>query len=436
MGTLYTSQSAAGYNSSPPPDDGSQGANNQITWGTTIKAKLADPIKALADAINSQLTTALDLSPRAISTPDSAVASDHWRTLQVTGTTTITLSDAATMTNKYVVGIANLGVGTVTVTRATGANTVNGTAADFTLAPKQAVMLGVNQGATGYNILAHSLSTGAGINTIQASTSVTTPLVLSSTASLAIGTTAGNLLQLSSPNFQPIADLGLNFGSPGNRIANVFTSVIDSGTTGALSLKTNNGTEQVRVVHTSSAVNFLTLSGNSAGNTPIIKADGTDSNIGIAIQGKGTGTHSFYTDIGGAAPIQFQILHTAAANRNITGSNGGNPTISTTAGSLAITPDVVGGGRFYSAGFIGSSVLNAGTLDIPTVSGGAYVVMASSTTGGQGFTGTALNVNGTLTTNSSLSAGATTLGVSGTNMRLTNSSGSTQTYNYCAIRVA
>jgi hypothetical protein len=153
---------------------------------------------------------------------------------------------------------------------------------------------------------------------------------------------------------------------------------------------------------------------------------------------KGTGVFSFTTNADGTPATQFQVLHTASATRNITltGSNGGNPTISTTAGSLAITPDVVGGGRFYSAGFIGSSVLNAGTLDIPTVSGGAYVVMASSTTGGQGFTGTALNVNGTLTTNSSLSAGATSLGVSGTNMRLTNSSGSTQTYNYCAIRVA
>jgi hypothetical protein len=109
----------------------------------------------------------------------------------------------------------------------------------------------------------------------------------------------------------------------------------------------------------------LTLSGNSAGNTPIIKADGTDSNIGIAIQGKGTGTHSFYTDIGGAAPIQFQVLHTASATRNITitGSNGGNPTISTTAGSLAITPSVVIGGGLQ-VGTTPAS-LNAGDVSIP-----------------------------------------------------------------------
>jgi hypothetical protein len=118
---------------------------------------------------------------------------------------------------------------------------------------------------------------------------------------------------------------GLTFGTKG---------------TGVFSFNTNaDGTPvtQLQVLHTSSAVNFLKLSGNSAGNTPIIKADGTDSNIGIAIQGKGSGTHSFYTDIGGAAPIQFQVLHTAAATRNITitGSNGGNPTISATGGLVA-----------------------------------------------------------------------------------------------------
>ena len=41
---------------------------------------------------------------------------------------------------------------------------------------------------------------------------------------------------------------------------------------------------------------------------------------------------------------QVNIVHTASANRQITltGSNGGNPTISTTAGNLAVTPAVVG----------------------------------------------------------------------------------------------
>jgi hypothetical protein len=41
--------------------------------------------------------------------------------------------------------------------------------------------------------------------------------------------------------------------------------------------------------------------------------------------------------------VNLEILSVASGNRNVTivGSNGGNPTISTTAGSLAITPAVV-----------------------------------------------------------------------------------------------
>jgi hypothetical protein len=369
MGTLYTSQAAAGYNSSPPPDDGSQGANNQITWGTTIKAKLADPIKALADAINSQLTTALDLSPRAISTPDSAVASDHWRTLQVTGTTTITLSDAATMTNKYVVGIANLGVGTVTVTRATGANTVNGTAADFTLAPKQAVMLGVNQGATGYNILAHSLATGAGINTIQATTSVVTPLVTSGSGNLEIKESTNTsrwVLVASDGSFQPNAgDNTQNIGAPAGRIKTVFTPIIDSGTTGSLSLKTNSGETGFVVNHGgTSLTNRVEVVGNTTGNPAALSFTGSDTNVTGLIRTKGTGVFSFITDAFGIGPVQLQILHTASATRNITvtGSNGGNPTISTTAGDLAITPNVAVAGSFLS---IGTNPAAGGNLRLP-----------------------------------------------------------------------
>src|SRR2546421_8974342 len=115
MGTKYSSQSASGYNSSPPIDDGSQVAANLVTW-VGVKTKLADPIKTLADAENTALVTALDLSARAISGNDTAVASDHWKTLQVTGATTITLSSAASVGAGYEVGIFNAGASTVTVT--------------------------------------------------------------------------------------------------------------------------------------------------------------------------------------------------------------------------------------------------------------------------------------------------------------------------------
>lgn len=52
MGNPYTSQSISGYNSSPPPDDGSTVSTNRVTW-TGIKTKLADPVSTLAQGIDS-----------------------------------------------------------------------------------------------------------------------------------------------------------------------------------------------------------------------------------------------------------------------------------------------------------------------------------------------------------------------------------------------
>ena len=51
----FTSQTIVNYNASPPPDDGSETPANQTFWAT-IKTKITDPIKVLAEAINSACT--------------------------------------------------------------------------------------------------------------------------------------------------------------------------------------------------------------------------------------------------------------------------------------------------------------------------------------------------------------------------------------------
>src|SRR5882762_8018357 len=130
MGTKYASQAAASYNSAPPIDDGSTVASNKITWNSTIKAKLADPIKALADAINTAVLNWSDFSSVTTTTNVTTDASHHMKTIEVTsGSPTISLGDAATMTNNYIVTVTNTGTGAPVIALATGANTLDGTAA-------------------------------------------------------------------------------------------------------------------------------------------------------------------------------------------------------------------------------------------------------------------------------------------------------------------
>lgn len=55
---LYTPPTLSGYNSSPPSDDGSATASNQVLW-STIKTKLADPLNTYAQAIDTRVSAVL-----------------------------------------------------------------------------------------------------------------------------------------------------------------------------------------------------------------------------------------------------------------------------------------------------------------------------------------------------------------------------------------
>lgn len=51
----YSEVTISGYNASPPPDDGTQVAANEVTWAG-IKTKLSDPIKSAFDTCQSNIT--------------------------------------------------------------------------------------------------------------------------------------------------------------------------------------------------------------------------------------------------------------------------------------------------------------------------------------------------------------------------------------------
>jgi len=153
MGTKYATETVSGYNATPPSDDGSTSESNKVKWAT-IKEKLPDPLKTAIEGINSKLVTAFDYSARSVTSADSTVASDHMRTLEVpssvTSTFTISLGDAASMANGYIVRIRNSSGVSITIGRATVGDTIDGSAANKTLPAGASAAFAVNEAGNGY----------------------------------------------------------------------------------------------------------------------------------------------------------------------------------------------------------------------------------------------------------------------------------------------
>jgi hypothetical protein len=153
MGTRYSSQTIVGYNATPPPDDGSQTAANELTWAKH-KTKLGDPIKTLAEAINTALLAHTDESTLDIGSNTTTSLANHKRTLNVTGAFTITLADAATVAANYLVRVKNSHSAAITVDLDTPADTLDGAAGgSISVPPGECIEFGTNAGADGYLVL-------------------------------------------------------------------------------------------------------------------------------------------------------------------------------------------------------------------------------------------------------------------------------------------
>jgi len=96
VGTKYSSNSTSGYNSVPPSDDGSVTEANKVKY-STIKGKLSDPVKTLADAINAELVTHFDNGPTAVTTNTTLGATHYNKVIQVSGSG-VTLTPSADTT--------------------------------------------------------------------------------------------------------------------------------------------------------------------------------------------------------------------------------------------------------------------------------------------------------------------------------------------------
>lgn len=78
------------------------------------------------------------------------------------------------------------------------------------------------------------------------------------------------------------------------------------------------GNEQLRVSHTASAVNYVQVTGGATTGRPIISAQGSDTNISIGYDAKNAGGHNFKA--GGNTQVLINNSASAVNSLNLTGS--------------------------------------------------------------------------------------------------------------------
>lgn len=228
-----------------------------------------------------------------------------------------------------------------------------------------------------------------------------------------------------------LASTGAYLQFTNSSATNSINRVIGSGTnlgiywlskgTGSHSFTTNNSTatEQFRVSHTASAVNYVQVTGAATGSRPIISAQGSDSNISLGYDAKGTGGHNFKAN--GNTQVLINNTTLAVNSLNLTGSATGQAVPISVTGTdtnidLALTPKgtgivkvTAGNGLGYGTG-TGGAVTQATsrttgvTLDKPN--GAITLVSAAGTTTWQTFTVTNNTVAATDTVIVSQKSGA------------------------------
>src|SRR5258708_2742941 len=123
-------------------------------------------------------------------------------------------------------------------------------------------------------------------------------------------------ITLSAANNNLGASSAMDLGTATLRWGTLFASAIDSGTSGAVAIKTNNGTTQVLVTHQGTAVNNVGLQGGATGTGVFVYSTGADTDVSLNLQSKAPGNINFLAYSG--STIHLHILRTASMNSNIT----------------------------------------------------------------------------------------------------------------------
>jgi hypothetical protein len=183
-------------------------------------------------------------------------------------------------------------------------------------------------------------------------------------------------------------------------------AIVATSPTFTTGIKDTNGNQIIGLSPTGSAVNQITVADAATGNPPTISATGSDTNIGISIVGKGTGTIALTPGSGGLV-----TLPGAATAGIFSERQGGSSTVWGTAGTsnyaLTTTAPII------QAGVYAFSSASSGTdqvITFPTAYANAPIVFVST------MTANAANVT----------FAANTVGASSFKLRILFSGGGTQ----------
>ena len=162
---------------------------------------------------------------------------------------------------------------------------------------------------------------------------------------------------------------------------------------------TADGLEQVRISNTASAVNYVQVTGSATTKAPIVSMQGSDTNISMAFQPKGTGAIDLAAGSSGVnisnGGTVTAITRTAAGS-SYTSAPTWSASAPTTAGGVTATgttylalqalPTITSGGTGYTVGdtltFVGGSgITTATTLTVSAVSSGVITAVTISANG-------------------------------------------------------
>jgi hypothetical protein len=142
----YTKPSISGYNTNPPPDDATTGADNQLQW-SKHKTKLADPIKTLVDDINDQCDAAFGkLFLHAVTTVTATGSIDATyrdKLVKTSNAITLTLLAAATAGDGFAITFYNSDSSSSLTLDGNSTETINGSET-YVIAPGGSVVLVCN----------------------------------------------------------------------------------------------------------------------------------------------------------------------------------------------------------------------------------------------------------------------------------------------------